>query len=141
MNKHIINLYWSATYIGIFVSLFFWSEAIFISMLMVAIHGLHMHLKTKRFHSFPMQVRIYFLMLLILGLAPGMFWIHWVQFAGVTSYFVFDYCPLARILSLMPWNRDKPLSWSLFKTAVFSRPVNGSILELTAPVLAQQLQG
>ena len=39
------------------------------------------------------------------------------------------YCPLARMLSLLPWNRRQPLSVALVRRTFLSAPVSGSIVE------------
>jgi hypothetical protein len=51
-----------------------------------------------------------------------------MQLAGTWVRLVFDYCPLARIMSLMPWNLREPLSVRLVKRTFLARPVTGSIL-------------
>ena len=79
-----------------------------------------------------LRVRVGFLGLLIVGQIPYLGWVNWVQMAGITALLTIGYCPLARILSLMPWNRTRPMSWNLFATAIFSPPVEGSILRITA---------
>lgn len=40
-----------------------------------------------------------------------------------------SYCPLARFLSLMPWNRQEPFTLTLLRRTVFTAPVKGSILQ------------
>ena len=80
-----------------------------------------------------MQVRIGFLGLLILGQAPFFGWVNWVQLVGNTALLTTGYCPLARILSLMPWNRTRALSWKLVTTAIFTPPVDGSIVQVVSP--------
>lgn len=66
--------------------------------------------RDRRFSAFPVQVRLGYLALLLLGAAPGMGWIHIVQTLGTTAMVTFGYCPLARVLSLLPWNRTHPLT-------------------------------
>jgi hypothetical protein len=39
------------------------------------------------------------------------------------------YCPLARALSLLPWNRSQPLSAALVRRTFVSAPVRGSIVD------------
>ena len=77
-----------------------------------------------------MQVRLGYLGLLLLGLAPFLGWIHWVQFVGGAIMLTTRYCPLARMLSLLPWNRNQPMSWALIKTVVFTPPITGSFNQL-----------
>jgi len=42
------------------------------------------------------------------------------------------YCPLARIMVLMPWNCSKPLTIALAWNTIISPPLAGSILEVHA---------
>jgi hypothetical protein len=42
------------------------------------------------------------------------------------------YCPLARLLVLMPWNRDEMLSFGFVWKLIATPPVNGSIRDRAA---------
>jgi hypothetical protein len=74
------------------------------------------------------QVRLTFLAFLVLGLPPAARWIHWLPLAGMTSMVTIGYCPLARMLALMPWNREEPLTAGLVGRTFLSRPSGGGIL-------------
>jgi hypothetical protein len=74
------------------------------------------------------QVRVAFAALLVLGLAPAARWFHWVQLAGMTSMVTVGYCPLERLLSLVPWNRDGALTARLVRTTFLAPPACGGIL-------------
>jgi hypothetical protein len=52
--------------------------------------------------------------------------------AGTTVRVAFDYCLLARTLSLMPWNRRQPLTLALVWRTYATPPVKGSILQALA---------
>jgi hypothetical protein len=71
--------------------------------------------------AMPVQVRLAFLALLVLGLAPGMWWVHWSQLVGTSAMVLVGYCPLVRMLALLPWNRAEPLTrafaWRTFAAA------------------------
>jgi hypothetical protein len=56
-------------------------------------------------------------------------WMLWAQLIGTSISVLFDYCAMARMLALAPWNRIQPLNWHLVMRTFFSRPVSGSILE------------
>lgn len=75
----------------------------------------------------PVQTRIAYVLLLALGCLTPLGFIHWLQLAGTTVSLTFDYCPLARTLSLMPWNRTEPLSPHLVWRTFASPPVLGSV--------------
>lgn len=77
---------------------------------------------------FPVQIRLAFAALLMLGLLPAMAWIHWIQLVGTSAMVTFGYCPLARLLMLAPWNRSAPLSLALVGDLIFREPTGGGIL-------------
>jgi len=133
MNERTIRLYWLITAVALAIGLLLWPPALFLAMAVTLAHSLHFLLHAPRITAFPMQVRIGFLGLLILGQAPYFGWVNWIQLGGVTALLTTGYCPLARILSLMPWNRTRPLSRTLFVTAIFSPPLAGSILDVVSP--------
>ena len=88
----------------------------------------HYLAREKRVAAFPVQVRLGYLLLLLLGLYPPLGFIHWIQVAGTTAVVTVGYCPLARILALMPWNRRQPLSLRIIWKTIVTPPVDGSIL-------------
>jgi hypothetical protein len=73
------------------------------------------------------QVRVAFAALLVLGLAPAASWFHWVQLAGMTSMVTVGYCPLERLLSLMPWNYRGALTARIVRTTLLTPPTCGGI--------------
>ena len=79
-----------------------------------------------------MQVRAAYLVLLLLAGWPPFRWLLFLLLAGLLTRVVFDYCLLARLLSLMPWNRKRPLTLALVRATFLSRPVRGSILDQPA---------
>jgi hypothetical protein len=85
--------------------------------------------RERDFAAFPVQVRVAYLGLLLLGLWGPLRFVYWIQLAGTTAMVCFDYCPLARVLSLMPWNRGEPLSVALVRRTVLAPPVRGTILQ------------
>lgn len=93
------------------------------------VQALHFIARERSLAAFPVQVRLSYLGLLLCGLAEYGQVVYWVQFAGTTAMVLTDYCPLARFLSLMPWNRTRPFTWGLVARTFFSRPVKGSILQ------------
>ncbi len=91
----------------------------------------HYTWRTASLVSFPVQLRVAYLGLLLLGLWGPLSWIHIVQFVGTSAVVLFNYCFLARNLALLPWNRNQPLSWALVRRTIFLPPMRGSILKQT----------
>ena len=84
--------------------------------------------------TFPVQMRGIFLLVAVLGLLPGFAVLHWLQVVGTTAYLAFDYCILARLVVLLPWNRVVPLSWEVVRVALFSSPRNECIVHVISGV-------
>jgi hypothetical protein len=92
------------------------------------VHSAHFLARHRSLRAFDVQVRVAYLLLLCLGLAGPLWPLHLIQFVGVNALLVADYCPLARLLVLLPWNRDVPLTAALLRWLVLSPPAPGSIV-------------
>ncbi len=95
---------------------------------------IHYRLREGRNSAFPVQVRFWYLMLLLAALPGPMQWLYWVPTIGTWAQLIFGYCTMARLVSLFPWNRSEPLSLSLLRRTFFSAPVRGNILQGLPPV-------
>ena len=133
MSERTIYSYWLITDLFLAAGLLLWPPALYAAIAVTTLHNLHFVLRNPGIHSFPLQVRFIYLGLLIIGQLPYCQWINWIQLLGTTALVTIDYCPLARILSLAPWNRQQPLTWGLFTKAIFTPPVKGSILQVVSP--------
>ena len=51
------------------------------------------------------QVRVAYLLLLMICFIPGLRWLYWVPLIGTLALVICGYCLMARFLSLLPWNR------------------------------------
>lgn len=122
--------YWLATVTGLASGVAGWNPGYGLAMGITLVHGIHYLLRGHGPSSLPLQVRIGYLGLLALGLWPPLAFLHWLQLAGTSALLVFDYCPLARTLALMPWNRRAPLTGRLVLRVFLSAPVRGSALAL-----------
>ena len=98
------------------------------AVLLCAVMALYAHDQAGEVRAPAVQVRLAFLALLLLGLAPAAAWLHWLMLAGLVSNVTVGYCPLARLMSLMPWNRDEPLTAALVGRTFLSRAASGGLL-------------
>jgi hypothetical protein len=89
----------------------------------------HFAIHTQSVRSFPVQVRLGYLLLLIIAAPKEFRWICWVPTIGTWIQVLFGYCPMARTVSLAPWNREQPLSMALLKQAFLSAPARGSFIK------------
>jgi hypothetical protein len=120
--------YWLAAGLALSAALAGWPPGLPLAFAAVGAQATHFALRERRLASFPVQVPLAYAALLALGLAGPLGLIHWMQLAGTWTRLIFDYCPLARIMSLLPWNRRAPLTWSLVKRTFLTPPVKGSFL-------------
>lgn len=90
---------------------------------------IHFAIREKSLTAFPVQVRITYLGMLFVAQAPYMVWIFWWQLVGTSAMVLFGYCFLARLLSLLPWNRTEPYSVENLKRTFLSPPQKGNVLQ------------
>lgn len=121
--------YWLLTDVLLLGAILGCSWSLGLLALLTVVHCLHFLARERSLLAFPMQVRLVYAGLLALGVAGPLAFIHWIQLAGTTAMVVAGYCPLARILALMPWNRGAPLDRTRLVRILFGPPVQGSILD------------
>ena len=87
----------------------------------------HFIIREGSITAFPVQVRFWYLMLLIVALPEPLQLIYWIPTIGTWAQIIFGYCTMARLVSLFPWNRNEVFSLALIKRTFLSRPVRGSV--------------
>ena len=112
--------YWFVTVGLLGAGLFGRPAGIYVAILLSAVQIGHVIWLTGDVTSFPVQVRVAYLAMLVLGLWGPLQWIHWLQLTGTTARVLVGYCLLARTLSLAPWNRLQPVSFALIRRTFLS---------------------
>jgi hypothetical protein len=129
--------YWLLTVSLLAASIGGWAWGILLAMILCTVQIVHFGWCAGTPAALPVQVRVAYLALLVVGLWPSMQWTHVVQLLGTSARVLIGYCLLARILSLAPWNRRKPLSLSLVHRTLFSMQPEvapcGSVLQRRRP--------
>jgi len=97
---------------------------------LTVVQTLHYLAREGSVTAFPVQVRIGYLLWMLAGLWEPLGFFHWIQLAGTTASVLVDYCPMARMLSLLPWNRRSPLTLRSVLWTFLRPPVRGSILDV-----------
>jgi len=118
---------WALTGAAVSASLAGWGPGLRAALAVTAVQAVHQAARTRSVHSFPVQVRAAYLLILLAGMWPPLRVVHALQLAGTVALVVFDYCPLARMLSLLPWNRRRPFTLSLLRTTFLSPPVRNVV--------------
>ena len=87
----------------------------------------HYIVREKSIKAFPVQVRFWYLILLLVSLPEITQWLYWVPCVGTWAQITFGYCAMARMVSLLPWNREEAFSLNLLSKTFLSLPVKGSV--------------
>lgn len=119
--------YWLAT--ACFLTLGVYGETIgfLLAIGLTVFQLVHFALRDRSIKSFPVQVRFWYLILLVIALPEPLQLIYWVPTIGTWAQLIFGYCAMARFVSLFPWNRNERFSFVLVKKTFFSRPVRGNV--------------
>ena len=88
---------------------------------------IHFAIREHSVTAFPVQVRFWYLLLLLIAFPEPQRLIFWIPLVGTWAQILFGYCAMARLVSLFPWNRDENLSLALLKKTFLSRPIRGSV--------------
>jgi len=124
---NLIWFYWAITDILLILGVTIDPQFLYWAITFNVIQVFHFYWLTPQINNFAVQVRIAYLLLLIVALYPPLFFIFYLQIIGTTAMVLGNYCFLARLMSIMPWNSTKDFSLDLVKETFFSKPVNGSV--------------
>jgi hypothetical protein len=116
--------YWLMTVVLLGAGLSGWLHGIYWAMALCVVQIIHVRSLTRDLTAYPVQVRVTYLAMLLVGLWGPFQWIHWMQLVGTSARVLIGYCFLARTLSLAPWNRWQPLTLALLRRTYFSLQAN-----------------
>jgi hypothetical protein len=90
----------------------------------------HFMIRENGIMAYTVQVRFWYLVLLLVALPKPMQIIYWIPTIGTWVRILFGYCIMARCVSLFPWNRNRPFSVDLLVKTFITRPVRGNIMQV-----------
>lgn len=139
MDPRIKRLYWQLTALLLVAHFAGWAHAMPLAIALTAWQAAHVALFRRTLWTLDVQVRIAYTGLLMLGSVAPLWPIHVVQLIGVNALLVCEYCLLARLLVLMPWNRNEPLTALLIRRALLTPPASQAIHRLLNLRVARNL--
>ena len=83
--------------------------------------------KAGRIRAISVQIRLAYTLLLLVCFIPELRLGYWLPTVGTSALLLCGYCLMARMLSLLPWNRLEPLSFDLIRRTLFRAPVISSL--------------
>jgi len=125
-RRRLIYGIWVVTWFGLLAGMFD-SRFFEYTIALTVVHSIGF-LALLRFRPmvFPTQLRIAYVGWLVLGtFVPFLGVMMHITLVGLGANLIWGYCPLARMLYLLPWNRQQPLSLELAWRAFFTAPKPG----------------
>jgi hypothetical protein len=113
---------WALTAVLLAVGLSGHPGAFIAAMALTGVQAIIMLAREKSVMAFSVQLRLGYLVLLAICYIPQMRWLYWLPTIGTFALVIFGYCLMARMLSLLPWNRQEALSGELLWRTFCSRP-------------------
>lgn len=126
--------YWLITVGLLTAGVLGWSMGFLFAIGLTVFQLFHFTLRERSIAAFPVQVRLGYLSLLLIALPETLQLLYWLQVIGTWIQVLFGYCMMARVVSLLPWNRNEAFSFGLLKRTFLSAPVRGNILQGLPPV-------
>ena len=121
--------YWTASVALLAVGVAGYTPAFPAVVALTVVHAVHWIARARSLSAFAVQVRLGYFVLLAIGLWEPMRWIYVLPLIGSIALILFGWCPMARTLALMPWNRPVPFTLGLLRRAFLSPPFPGTVLE------------
>ena len=125
--KNKIWLYWFVTDLLLIADVGGWFYGLEVALVLTILQVFHFGFEQKSFLGFAVQVRIAYALLLLIAVWPPFYWLLYPVILGTTAMVLFDYCFLARFMSLMPWNHNQKYSFKMVFQTFISKPINGSV--------------
>ena len=126
VRKKLIWTLWFITWVGLVVGI---SDQTYFEyvVLFSALHAVAFFLLFRfNVRPFPVQVRIGYLVWVAVGTyVPHLVILMYITLVGLATNLFLGYCPLARMVYLLPWNCDEKFSLDLVRRVFFSAPVPG----------------
>lgn len=126
--------YWLVTACLLTAGVAGYQQGFVLAIGLTLIQLVHFMLRERSITAFPVQVRFWYLLLLLVALPVPMQIVYWIPTVGTWAQLIFGYCTMARCVSLLPWNRSEKFSLALLKRTFLSRPVRGSIMQGFPPL-------
>lgn len=129
--------YWQLTLVLLTAHLAGWPAGLPLVVALNAVQAVHFLAWHRSVRSLEVQVRWLYLSLLAAGaVLPGGTALHAFMTAGLATRLSVEYCLAARLLLLMPWNRDAPFSAALLRATFLTPPAPGPVAPRVRSALA-----
>lgn len=102
------------------------NERAFMSLILLSSwQVLHFYIEDESLASFRVQVRLGYVLIAVMAFWEPLRAIYLIPLCGTWANVFFGYCPLARFLTLMGWNRSESLTVDLVWRTIITPPTRG----------------
>jgi hypothetical protein len=115
--------WWLVTACLLLIGLMGMPEAFLAALLLSIAQSVLFFARERALGAFPVQLRLAYTLLLIICFFLPIRWLFWLPAVGTFALVIFGYCLMARMLSLLPWNRTEPITADLLRRT-FPRPLD-----------------
>ena len=120
--------YWLVTAVLLSFGLLGMPAGFLLAIGLTGIQSIHFAIRERNTIAFPVQVRTWYLLLLVIVFPEPLRLIYWFPAIATWVQVIFGYSIIARCVSLLPWNRTGHLTLALLKKTFFSAPVRGNFM-------------
>jgi hypothetical protein len=113
---------WTITAVLLIAGLAGYPLAFIGAMAVTVGQGLILLVRDRSLAAYSVQLRVAYLLLMLISYPLPMRWFYWLLALGTTALVVFGYCLLTRILSLLPWNSRETWTLDRLRRTFFSAP-------------------
>ena len=99
-----------------------WEAGFLLALASAAILFFTSFLKHGYLMAFQVQVHMTYFAILLAASPEPVNGLYWLPTLGTWAYLLFDYCLLARLLSLLPYNSSKPFTLRHVRDTFIARP-------------------
>lgn len=100
-----------------------------VAMTVAGVQALVWLVRHRSLSHFPTQVRVAYAAWMAASLVPALTPMFWIQTAGTLLLVLLGYCPLARMLLVLPANRKVSLTVQRAVRIVLHPPTHGSVIK------------
>jgi len=126
--------YWLVTVCFLTAGVSVWAPGFLCAIGVTVFQLLHFIVREGSLSPFPVQVRLAYVLLLLVAVPVKPRLIYWLPIIRTWAQVLTGYCTMARRVSLLPWNRNEPVAGALLRRTYLSAPVRGSILQGLPPI-------
>ena len=130
--------YWFATACLLTAVINGYQIAFFLAIWLTLIQLMHFIIRENTITAYSVQLRFWYLLLLLLALLEPLHILAWSVFAATWIQLIFGYSMMERCVSLLPWNRKGKLTKKFILKTFIPHSLQSKIMQEPPPLIQPQ---